>query len=198
MASMRIALRPNRLPINGCAILPSIPTHTRRHRSFLSTPLSIHGKQVISCSNESSITIYWLTCRGPSGCIYTSELPPNFPNQTGTENGVCSAAPGWKDCSGNPEACTAAQIPVMNQYEKDFQTKMASLGPTLQKAGNGAFIHSCHTHCEAQSSAWNKFMVDILSLSTTLTRALNSQSTEHVGEWKNNSRGGVCLVEWSS
>lgn len=31
--------------------------------------------------------------RGCSG-IYTSELPPNFPNQTGTENGICGAIPG--------------------------------------------------------------------------------------------------------
>jgi len=95
-----------------------------------------------------------------TGCIYTSELPPNFPNQSGVENGVCASAPGWEVCSKDPESCTADQIVKMAQYETDFQTKMATLGPTLSKAGNGAFIHSCHTHCEAQSSAWNKFTVN--------------------------------------
>eukprot|EP00038_Savillea_parva_P008712 m.178703 g.178703 ORF g.178703 m.178703 type:complete len:431 (+) comp14602_c0_seq1:70-1362(+) len=95
-----------------------------------------------------------------TGCIYTSELPVAFPNQTGFENGNCSAAPGWHDCAGDPEKCTSDQIETMNQYEKDFQTHMATLGPTYTKAGNGAFIHSCHTHCEAQSSAWNTFQVN--------------------------------------
>ena len=31
-----------------------------------------------------------------TGCIYTSEFVDGFPNQTGTANGNCSAAPGWK------------------------------------------------------------------------------------------------------
>lgn len=48
----------------------------------------------------------------------------------------------------------------MNQYETDFETKMSTLGPTYTKPGNGAFIHSCHTHCEAQSAAWNTFKVN--------------------------------------
>ena len=45
-----------------------------------------------------------------TACIYTSELPPLFPNQTGTENGMCAAAPGWSACSGDPEKCTADQV----------------------------------------------------------------------------------------
>merc|ERR1712083_897096 len=37
-----------------------------------------------------------------TGCIYTAEFAPGFPNQNSTTNGVCAAAPGWKDCSANP------------------------------------------------------------------------------------------------
>jgi len=31
-----------------------------------------------------------------TGCIFTSLLPDNFPNQTGTENGICYAADPWQ------------------------------------------------------------------------------------------------------
>lgn len=50
----------------------------------------------------------------PKRCIYTSELPANFPNQTGTENGICSSVPGWKACAGNPEQCSSDQAKVMD------------------------------------------------------------------------------------
>eukprot|EP00040_Diaphanoeca_grandis_P012350 m.62645 g.62645 ORF g.62645 m.62645 type:complete len:433 (-) comp23183_c0_seq1:69-1367(-) len=94
-----------------------------------------------------------------TGCIYTSTLPTNFPNQEGFENGVCNNITAYKRCASNPEACNATQMGVMNQYEVDFQSIMKGMS-TYTKAGNGAFIHSCHTHCEAQSGAWNKFTVD--------------------------------------
>lgn len=47
----------------------------------------------------------------------------------------------------------------MNQYINDFNSIM-NRTTTFTKNGNGAFIHSCHTHCEAQSSAWNTFTVN--------------------------------------
>ena len=83
-------------------------------------------------------------------CIYAAELPPNFPNQTGTENGVCNGVSAIAKCAGNPENCDYTQMGVMNQYITDFETAMNS-SATYSKPGNGAFIHSCHTHCEAQS-----------------------------------------------
>jgi STAM-binding protein len=115
-----------------------------------------------------------------TGCIYTSELPPNFPNQTGTENGVCSAAAGYAGCSHNPENCTQPQIKVMNQYIADFQTKMATDAPgtTHAKPGNGAFVHSCHTHCEAQSGSWNSFQIGGVSMQQAMGRWWNSDGTD--------------------
>jgi len=46
----------------------------------------------------------------------------------------------------------------MNTYVKDFDKTMQA--GVWSKQGNGAFIHSCHTHCEAQSPAWNHFAVN--------------------------------------
>ena len=36
----------------------------------------------------------------------------------------------------------------MNKYITDF-SQIASSTATYKKQGNGAFFHSCHTHCEA-------------------------------------------------
>ena len=93
-----------------------------------------------------------------TGCIYTSELDPTFPYQQDTANGHCHAAPGWSACSGDPEKCDSAQMTAMNRYITDFDQIMQSKA-TYSKPGNGAFIHSCHTHCEAQSGSWNKFSI---------------------------------------
>ena len=98
-----------------------------------------------------------------TNCIYTSELPPSFPNQTGTENGICGAAKGWPDCAKDPEKCDSKQIVAMQKYMTDFKGDMNSAA-TFTKAGNGAFIHSCHTHCEAQSGAWNTFTVNGMTI----------------------------------
>ena len=101
-----------------------------------------------------------------TNCIYTSALPEKFPNQTGTENGLCAAIVPYQKCSQNPENCNSTQMVVMNQYITDFETIIANeSAASYNKAGNGAFIHSCHTHCEAQSDAfWNQFTVDGMSI----------------------------------
>ena len=49
-----------------------------------------------------------------TGCIYTSELVNGFPNQQVINNGNCSAATGWKECSSNPENCNTKQMITMN------------------------------------------------------------------------------------
>ena len=37
--------------------------------------------------------------------------------------------------------------------------------PTYHKKGNGAFIHSCHTHCEAQTDAnWLGFTINGITM----------------------------------
>lgn len=38
----------------------------------------------------------------------------------------------------------------MNDYMSDFKATMASKA-AFSRPGNGAFVHSCFTHCEAQN-----------------------------------------------
>eukprot|EP00947_MAST-08B_sp_MAST-8B-sp1_P002126 g2126.t1 len=102
-------------------------------------------------------------------CIFTSELVAGFPNQTSFANGDCGSAATWGPCAQNPESCDATQIKAMNTYIQDFDHTMAS--GTHAKKGNGAFIHSCHTHCEALSDAsWNGFQVNGVSMQAAVSR----------------------------
>ena len=73
------------------------------------------------------------------------------------------AAAGYNKCAADPEKCDSAQMGVMNTYISDFETILNS-SDTYSKDGNGAFIHSCHTHCEAQSASWNNFKIDGVSM----------------------------------
>jgi STAM-binding protein len=112
-------------------------------------------------------------------CIYTSELPPGFPNQTNTANGICGKAAGYNKCAGNPESCNQTQIKVMNQYITDFDSIMSSdAKATYTKAGNGAFVHSCHTHCEAQGNAFFTFQVNGVSMQQAVSKWWNSDGTD--------------------
>lgn len=108
-----------------------------------------------------------------TGCIYTAELPPSFPNQTGTVNGMCSKVPGWGGCagySGGCESCTASQIDALNLYIRDFES-IISHKATYLRPGNGAFVHSCHTHCEAQdSTAYSQFKVNGVSIQQAVSK----------------------------
>jgi len=128
-----------------------------------------------------------------TGCIYTSRLPEGFPNQTVPGNGHCSAVPHWIDCANNPETCDQSQIQLMNVYMEDFLLDMDTAGDThtsvdddspeahtgpYNKPGNGAFIHSCHTHCEAQSDAFDKFAVNGVTMQQAVSKWWNSDGTE--------------------
>ncbi|CAK0806565.1 unnamed protein product [Prorocentrum cordatum] len=109
-------------------------------------------------------------------CIYTAELVPGFPKQNVKSNGNCSAAPGWGACATNPETCSADEMATMNQYIIDFQTTISSKG-TYNKVGNGAFIHSCHTHCEALDDVqWNAIANKGLTIQQAFSKWWNSES----------------------
>lgn len=111
-----------------------------------------------------------------TSCIYTAELVPGFPHQNVTNNGICGAALGWKACASNPEACTSAQMGVMNAYIKDFQLDFDTKA-TFAKRGNGAFIHSCHTHCEAlDSQKWNTIAVNGHTIQQAFSKWWHSDS----------------------
>eukprot|EP01059_Diplonema_ambulator_P021160 TRINITY_DN351_c0_g1_i1.p1 TRINITY_DN351_c0_g1~~TRINITY_DN351_c0_g1_i1.p1 ORF type:complete len:447 (+),score=151.38 TRINITY_DN351_c0_g1_i1:198-1343(+) len=108
-----------------------------------------------------------------TGCIYTSELVTGFPNQTVTNNGHCNAIGDYQNCVNNPDNCNATQMVVMNKYIDYFNTAMQSAG-TYSKNGNGAFIHSCHTHCEAQNSGeWLKFSVNNVTMQQAVSKWWN-------------------------
>jgi len=93
-----------------------------------------------------------------TGCVLTAE-PVVFPNNTAV-NGNCSAAPGWAQCSGNPESCTNAQMGPLNSFRTEFGNFMNG-SSTSSNPGNGGFIVSCHTHCEAQNDGpWTQFTIN--------------------------------------
>lgn len=48
---------------------------------------------------------------------------------------------------------------TMNNYMKAFVSRIGNSGTYLNQ-GNGAFIHSCHTHCEGQSDNWFRFTIN--------------------------------------
>ena len=114
-----------------------------------------------------------------TGCIYTSELPPGFPHQTTTANGICGAAGNgtWSACSGNPESCNATQMKVMNTYITDFMGAIKAT-KTYSKTGNGAFLHSCHTHCEAQGDQFFSFSVNGKTMQQAVSAWWNSDGKD--------------------
>eukprot|EP00039_Didymoeca_costata_P021555 m.2485 g.2485 ORF g.2485 m.2485 type:complete len:427 (+) comp2528_c0_seq2:42-1322(+) len=107
---------------------------------------------------ENSALDMWQT-----GCIFCASPVTGFPKQTTGVNGNCSSAPGWRACSNQPENCTASQMTTMNGYLHDFVNTVKSI-PTFAKPGNGAFLHSCHTHCEALSGPWSLFKINNVTM----------------------------------
>lgn len=116
-----------------------------------------------------------------TGCILTAE-PVTLANDT-SHNGNCSAVPGWASCSSNPEACTTAQMGPYNEYRASFIDDM-NVTATAQAAGNGGFIVSCHTHCEAQSSGWTQFKIGGVSI------------MEAVGAWIASGSNAPAAENW--
>lgn len=110
-------------------------------------------------------------------CIFTSELPENFPHQAAVGNGVCGAADGWSSCAGDWTKCDSLQMAKMNGFIVDFNTMLAGV-QTLRRLGNGAFIHSCYTHCEAQSNyGWTHFEVNGVTMQKAFSQWWNSKVT---------------------
>ena len=82
-----------------------------------------------------------------SECIMTAE--PVYNETASMVNGNCSASPGWNKCAIYPNACTANQLtagylPFGEHMTNFFKTSKKALTP-----GNGGFLTSCHTHCDA-------------------------------------------------
>merc|ERR1719265_352875 len=71
--------------------------------------------------------------------------------------------------------CDAAQMITMNQYITDFETIMGGKD-TYRKTGNGAFIHSCFTHCEALGPQWNTIAVNGMTIQQAFLKWWNSDA----------------------
>ena len=64
----------------------------------------------------------------------------------------------------------------MNTFITDFEAIMTHKA-TYTKPGNGAFIHSCHTHCEAQGGQFNTFKVNGVSIQEAVSKWWNAPTT---------------------
>jgi len=82
-------------------------------------------------------------------CILASEPV----GQNSSSNGACGAAPGWGNCTVDLDNCNVIQDTIVQQYGDDFVTQLTSIA-TWNKPGNGAFIHSCYTHCDSVIANW--------------------------------------------
>jgi len=104
-------------------------------------------------------------------CIYTAGFERGFPREGVQDmNGNCSAAPGWKKCSKDVASCGAEQVHKLNEYIQDFQAILA-MNPSTSRGGNGAFIHSCFTHCEALSNPqWSGFEINGVSMQQAVSK----------------------------
>jgi len=100
-----------------------------------------------------------------TGCIFT----PNF------DGCGCAGKGTWNACSADPEKCTNDQTHTMNTYMQSFMQRMQQYA-TYNKTGNGSFIHSCHTHCEAQSDAYNSFAVNGVTMQKAVSKWWNNES----------------------
>ena len=66
---------------------------------------------------------------------------------------------------------------TMNEYITDFDGSISEK-PTYARPGNGAFVHSCHTHCEAQSDAFFEFAVNGVTMQQAVSKWWHSDGTE--------------------
>ena len=65
----------------------------------------------------------------------------------------------------------------MDRYVMDFVATIKAAAP-FSAPGNGAFIVSCHTHCEAQSdSDFTKFRIGGVSIQQAVSKWWNSEGT---------------------
>eukprot|EP01013_Petalomonas_cantuscygni_P022856 TRINITY_DN44179_c0_g1_i1.p1 TRINITY_DN44179_c0_g1~~TRINITY_DN44179_c0_g1_i1.p1 ORF type:complete len:467 (+),score=62.49 TRINITY_DN44179_c0_g1_i1:145-1401(+) len=96
-----------------------------------------------------------------TACILGSVLPPNFPNQTGSENGMCDqATPTYHGCDSKPYTnCSKSEKDMMVAYQASFDATLRT-SSTYSRRGNGAFIYNKHTHCyESAPVGWDNTRV---------------------------------------
>lgn len=96
-------------------------------------------------------------------CIFTAGPMQGFPNHTNGANGNCSGIAAYRDCGRDLDNCTADQTKVMNSFQEDYVATLTGLS-AFHAAGNGAFIHSCHTHCNGIAGGWKTYHIRNVSM----------------------------------
>lgn len=107
-------------------------------------------------------------------CILTAE-PVVGVNVT--NNGNCSAAPGWSSCASNPQSCSTAEMGPVNNFRAEFIASMNG-SATAHKTGNGGFISSCFTHCEAQGNDFDVFAIGGTIMRDAVTAWVDSEGKD--------------------
>ena len=86
-------------------------------------------------------------------------------------NGLCGQAAGWGACAGDPTKCSGDQIQHgYLPFGYYFTESLAFVNKAKSSAaGNGGFITSCHTHCEAQGGGFDTFMIGNTTMLAAVT-----------------------------
>lgn len=69
------------------------------------------------------------------------------------------------------------QVDALNSYNHDFSATISALA-TYSRPGNGAFVHSCYTHCEAQGDDFFTFAINGTTMQQAVSRWWNSDGNE--------------------
>ncbi|KAJ9448584.1 Pectin acetylesterase 5 [Diplonema papillatum] len=114
-----------------------------------------------------------------TGCILTGVVPAGFPS--GNTTGACGEG-SYATCAASPDTeCNATEIVALNQYTTDFVTILGN-ARSAALPGHGAFIHSCHTHCESESANIDVVAVDGVTMRDALSEwwdSVNEPSSMH-------------------
>eukprot|EP00301_Raphidiophrys_heterophryoidea_P004999 c12133_g1_i2.p1 GENE.c12133_g1_i2~~c12133_g1_i2.p1 ORF type:complete len:432 (-),score=73.43 c12133_g1_i2:115-1410(-) len=100
-----------------------------------------------------------------SACIFASSLL----NPAVGDNDNCSSVPSWSQCADDPITCLPGQIYGIIEFETDFVSEMVSRSAVFGRAGNGAFVHSCHEHCEAMYEHYATIKINGVSMAQAVS-----------------------------
>jgi len=117
-----------------------------------------------NCSAHTAEANRWQCIFGPT--VYSYITVPifvlnSFYDSWQMSNILGAQVQSFKTCAQKgPESCTGQQIRQANTFHHQF-VELLQGSPTYNDPRNGAFIHSCWTHCASVSdSSWTNFAVN--------------------------------------
>ena len=98
-------------------------------------------------------------------CILTAEPV----DARATQNGNCSALPGWRACISDA-ACTAEQLALLDRaWGDDFRATVAAHA-AFARTGNGLYAYSCIDHGAEILGKWNQIAIHGVTIRAALTQ----------------------------